>query len=221
MKQTVPLSRYRSPLIYPAVLLGISVLIATSLLTIGYLGTKTAISQRQAEDLSASLAQVIPAQLHDNDLLENPLQLSDGALKLRVYRGFQRGNVTAIAFSRVTNEGYAGPIEILMGIAADGQLLGARVLSHRETPGLGDKMEISKSDWILTFSGRSLSNTPITQWAVKKDGGRFDQFTGATITPRALVKTIRNGLLFFEKYRPILVKANTLSIQASEVGATQ
>jgi electron transport complex protein RnfG len=85
----------------------------------------------------------------------------------------------------------------MMGIAADGKLLGVRVLAHKETPGLGDKIEVKKGDWILRFDGLSLGNPPAERWKVKKDGGQFDQFAGATITPRGVLVAIRSGLDFF------------------------
>jgi electron transport complex protein RnfG len=86
-----------------------------------------------------------------------------------------------------------------------GTLLGVRVISHSETPGLGDKIETAKSDWILGFSGRSLNDPPPEQWEVKKDGGVFDQFTGATITPRSLIRAVKGGLEFFTNYRAVLL----------------
>ena len=107
----------------------------------------------------------------------------------------KNGKVTAIAFERRVN-GYMS-IHLVMGIDARGEVLGVRVLAHEETPGLGDKIEVTKSDWIKNFDGRSLDNTTRTQWGVKKDGGLFDQFSGATITPRAVVKAVREGLEFF------------------------
>lgn len=201
------ITRLRAHLAYPSLLLGSAVLLATSLLAMGHLATKSAIAQRQAEDLINSLAQVIPAALHDNNLLSNRLEIPEKDGNQEVFLAMQGQTVTAVAYSRITREGYGGPIRLLLGVAADGTLLGVRVLSHSETPGLGDKIEASKSDWILEFSGLSLTNPPAGQWAVKKDGGHFDQFTGATITPRALVNEISNGLMFFENNRITLLQA--------------
>jgi len=106
----------------------------------------------------------------------------------------------ATAF-QVTAMGYSGEISIMMGIASDGEILGVRVISHAETPGLGDKIEAAKGDWILGFNGLSLANRTQSQWAVKKDGGEFDQFSGATITPRAVVRAVHNGLEYFNAHR--------------------
>ncbi|HET8791735.1 MAG TPA: RnfABCDGE type electron transport complex subunit G, partial [Modicisalibacter sp.] len=100
---------------------------------------------------------------------------------------------------------YSGDISLLVGIDANGELTGVRVLSHRETPGLGDKIEVRKSDWITQFAGLSLGNPPIEQWAVKKDGGVFDAFTGATITPRAVIGAIKRSLEYFASHRALLL----------------
>jgi electron transport complex protein RnfG len=101
-------------------------------------------------------------------------------------------------------DGYNGDIRLLAGIDAGGTVLGVRVVSHRETPGLGDPIEVDKSDWILGFANKSLRNPETGGWAVKRDGGQFDQFTGATISPRAVVRTIHNTLLYFETNRQML-----------------
>ena len=102
-------------------------------------------------------------------------------------------------------DGYAGPISIVIGLSRDGDILGVRVISHVETPGLGDKIEITKSKWVLSFDGKSLDNLTLEQWAVKKDGGVFDQFAGATITPRKVVQAIRRGLEFYRAHQAELL----------------
>ena len=108
----------------------------------------------------------------------------------------------------VTGSGYAGEMKLMMGLAADGKLLGVRVLAHKETPGLGDKIEVKKGPWIERFTGLSVGNPPIERWKVKKDGGDFDQFAGATITPRAVLKAIRSGLEFFAENKTALTKGD-------------
>ena len=95
-----------------------------------------------------------------------------------------------------------------MGIDKNGEILGVRVIAHIETPGLGDKIEISKSQWVLSFNGKSLNNLTVEEWAVKKDGGVFDQFSGATITPRKVVQAIRRGLTFFQDHQAELLTGN-------------
>ena len=197
-------SRMRKSTWFQAVLLGSFALVAAGLLAGADTATRDAIKERKAEDLQASLRQVIPPRLHDNDLLADPLTVTRNGAPLTVYQARRDGRVTAVAF-RVTGQGYAGAIEVLMGVARSGEMLGARVLSHTETPGLGDKIEAEKDDWIESFKGRSLGNPPRDEWAVKKDGGVFDQFSGATITPRAVVQAVRGGLVFFENNRDSLL----------------
>jgi electron transport complex protein RnfG len=123
-----------------------------------------------------------------------------------VYVAKKDGKVSAVAFMVTSNQGYSGAIKSLIGIDKQGQLLGVRVLSHAETPGLGDKIEHAKSDWILSFNGHSLTDLTAAQWKVKKDGGVFDQFSGATITPRAVVGSVYQGLQFFAQHRDVLLK---------------
>ena len=96
----------------------------------------------------------------------------------------------------------------MLGIVADGRVLGVRALSHKETPGLGDKIDVKKGDWILQFAGLALGQPPAEKWKVKKDGGQFDQFTGATITPRGVVTAIRHGLEFFAAHQAQLLEVN-------------
>ena len=115
--------------------------------------------------------------------------------------------MTGVAYE-IFGSGYAGEIRLMMGVDASGKVLGVRVLAHKETPGLGDKIEVKKGDWIERFSGLSLGNPPVERWKVKKDGGQFDQFAGATITPRGVVAAIRRGLEFFSANRDRLTQAN-------------
>lgn len=178
-------------------LLGLFSLLTALILTLVDQSTRGPIADRGAEDLAASLAQVIPDELHDNDLTAGPLVIEDPETgPLTVYRAEKDGAVTGVVFTMV-GYGYSGRIEVLLGVDRDGRVLGARVLSHAETPGLGDKIETSKSDWILKFTGLSLGNPAPEAWKVKRDGGQFDQFSGATITPRAVVGAIRRGLEFY------------------------
>jgi electron transport complex protein RnfG len=197
----VAVPAYRQRLGYQAGLLGGISLLASALLSIGDLQTRDDIALRKAEDLQASLAQVIPPSLHNNRLLDDTITLGDGT---KVYRARNGDEVTAVAY-QVSAAGYAGPITLVMGVDQSGAILAVRVISHTETPGLGDKMEKSKGDWIDTFEGRSLDNPPTRRWGVKKDGGEYDQFTGATITPRAIVKAIRGGLELFQRERSRLL----------------
>lgn len=197
------LEQLRSKLSYQTLLLGGFCLLGSALLSFGDVKTHDAIATRLEEDLKASLEQVIPPQYYDNDLLKNTLLLDSETL---VYVAKKDGKVSAVAFMVTSNNGYSGAIKSLVGIDKQGQLLGVRVLTHAETPGLGDKIEHAKSDWILSFNGHSLTDLTAAQWKVKKDGGVFDQFSGATITPRAVVGSVYQGLQFFAQHRDVLLK---------------
>jgi electron transport complex protein RnfG len=218
---TVAQPSYRKRIGYQAGLLGGFTLIAAALLVMGDIATRDTIALRKAEDLKASLAEVIPPSIHDNDLLADPLTLEgpDGA-PLIVYRAREGLQVTGVAY-RVSGIGYAGTIELLLGLDAAGAVLGTRVLSHAETPGLGDKMEVTKGDWILAFDGLSLGNPPAERWAVKKDGGDFDQFTGATITPRGILGALRGGLEFFARHRDTLTASAVAQVDAPDAARGQ
>ncbi|EIJ32998.1 electron transport complex subunit RsxG [Thiothrix nivea] len=186
---------------YQAALLGVCAAIAAGLLVGVDNATRAPIAQRQMEDLQVSLEQVVPHELHDNNMVAKPLLLTgaDGK-EVKVYQGTKAGKVTALVWETV-GFGYAGEIRTIIAVDPDGKILGTRVLAHKETPGLGDKIEEAKSDWITRFTGLSLGNPPEEQWKVKKDGGQFDQFSGATITPRAVVKSIHEALQFFAAHK--------------------
>ncbi|TRZ91556.1 MAG: electron transport complex subunit RsxG [Rhodocyclaceae bacterium] len=178
------------------VLGGFSLVFGIMLAVTGSL-TASAIVDRAMEDRLNSLAQVLPANLHDNNPVKDAVSLKNAEGKeIIVYRAMKEGKVTGVAYE-VQGSGYGGSIKLMMGIDLEGRLLGVRVTSHKETPGLGDRMEEKKGDWILRFTGLSLGNPPIEKWKVKKDGGQFDQFAGATITPRAVVGAVRGGMEFF------------------------
>ena len=188
-----------------AVVLGGFSLAATLLLALAYGLTKAPIEQSALEDLRHSLEQVIPTSIYDNNPASDTLQLPLKDSSLLVYRARKAGQVTGVAFE-TSRKGYSGEIRLLLGVDAQGKLLGVRVLKHTETPGLGDKIEVGRSDWITRFTGLSLGNPPEAQWAVKKDGGPFDQFAGATITPRAVVNGIKDGLQLFAAHRQTLLE---------------
>ena len=190
---------------YQAGLLGGFTMIAAALLVMGNIATRDTIEMRRAEDLLASLDQVIPASIHDNDLLANPLDLPLASGEtLTVYRARKESEVTGVAYP-LSAQGYGGSIDLILGLNADGKILGVRALAHAETPGLGDKIDVSRDDWIQGFDGLSLDNPPAERWAVKKDGGDFDQFSGATITPRAVVGSVKKGLELFRENKDALL----------------
>lgn len=196
---------FRKTIAYQAILLGGSTLIATTLLSLGNLATRDVIALRAEEDLKSSISQVVPAELYDNDLLASVLaETGKDGKHVLVYQAKKGNQVTAVIFE-VSEFGYSGEIRSILAVSPSGRLLGVRVLSHSETPGLGDKIEIAKDDWVMGFNGLSIGDPPRNAWRVKKDGGHFDQFTGATVTPRAVVKSVLAGLEFFEIRKDVLL----------------
>ncbi len=166
--------------------------------------TKPKILENQARMLLQALNEVLPASHYDNDLAASKIilnpQKTGFAQNTAVYLARKQGKPIAAIFEVTTLKGYSGAITLLIGIHTGSQTIsGVRVVKHKETPGLGDKMEIKKTNWALNFNNKSLGNPEITGWHVKKDGGDFDQFTGATITPRAIVNAVRSTLLFAQQ----------------------
>lgn len=157
--------------------------------------------QVEANERASTLQQLnvlVDSQTYDNDLLASkqilPAADFGSAEDVTVYRASKQGLPVAALFIVSAPDGYSGKIRLAVGIHADQTLAGVRVLAHKETPGLGDKIEADRHDWILGFAGKSLQNPTNTGWAVRKDGGEFDQFTGATITPRAVINATKRTL---------------------------
>ncbi|GAB0148732.1 electron transport complex subunit RsxG [Marichromatium sp. PS1] len=175
--------------------------VALVVITQAVMDDRIAENQRQA--MERKLAAILPAGRADNDPLTDTIEVSArellGADTTRVYRVRQGDEPVAVILEPVVPDGYAGPIRLLVSVLTDGTVGGVRVLSHHETPGLGDKIEEAKSDWVYGFAGTSLGDPPIERWGVKRDGGDFDQFTGATITPRAIVKAVKNTLIYVDQ----------------------
>jgi len=171
--------------------------------------TRERAAQNERRALTVALHGLIPAASRDNDLLADA-QVLDAAPGLgthgpvTVYRARLAGRVTAVAFAVAAPDGYNGRIDLLVAIRRDGRLEGVRVVAHRETPGLGDGIEAERSAWIHGFDGKSLANPGASHWAVRKDGGAFDQLTGATITPRAVVAAVKRALEFAQQYHAAL-----------------
>ena len=204
------LARLRPKLEFQTGILAGFALLASILLGVTNCSTQDTIQQRLDEDLKKSLQEVVPVTLYDNDLLQDTLTIPSadyniGANETTVYLAKKSGKVTAVCFKFIAPDGYSGAINMIIGIDRDGNILGVRVLSHKETPGLGDKIEVAKSSWILNFVGRSLDNLTSAQWAVKKDGGVFDQFAGATITPRKSVQATYRSLQLFKAHQAQLI----------------
>lgn len=204
------LAKLRPKLEFQTGILAAFALFASVLLGVTNCSTQGAIQQRLDEDLKNSLAEVVPADLYDNELLLDTVTIPSadyniGATDTLVYRARKAGEITAVCFKFTAPDGYSGAIDMIIGIDRDGKILGVRVLSHKETPGLGDKIELAKSNWILSFNGFSLENLSPDKWAVKKDGGQFDQFAGATITPRKSVQATYRSLQLFKDKKEQLI----------------
>ncbi len=175
---------------------------------------RIAASERAAQ--VRALSEILPPGSYDNQLLDNSIQLHDPLLlgsksPQPAYIALKNGQPSAIILRATAPDGYSGAIQLLIGIQTDGRLAGVRVLNHRETPGLGDKIELAKSPWIQGFVGRSLQAPDEAGWAVKKDRGEFDQFAGATITPRAVVKAVHKALQYFDAHKQQLFAAQVKS----------
>lgn len=191
-----------------AAALGLVAIAGTTLLTGVDALTADRIAAQERRVMLEQLGQIIPER-YDNPLLEDRITFRDehhfpkGQL-VTAYRARQQEQPLAVVLKFSAVNGYNGNIALLVGINSNGTLRGARVTAHKETPGLGDAIEIEKSDWINGFHGKSLANPKSGKWAVKRDGGDFDQFTGATITPRAVVEAVRLALEYFEANRDFL-----------------
>ena len=194
----------REKIAYQPVLLGVFALLASGALAWASSATGDAIAAAEAKDLRDSLSEVLPAGLADNDFLKDTVDLKNGEKTVTIYRARKEGVVKAALF-KVAERGYAGDIQVLMAVDSDGRTLGVRVLKHSETPGLGDKIEVKKDPWVKSFDGKSLGDPAPEKWAVKKDGGIFDQFAGATITPRAVVKAVKGSMDFFTAHKAEII----------------
>jgi electron transport complex protein RnfG len=191
----------RHPVILAGLILTLFAIAGSGLVAFTYWQTADRIAQNERDALLHQLHVLVPAESIDNDIISDTVTLQAPDLMGRpetlVYLGRKGGKSVAAVFTPVVPDGYSGPIKLLVAVKMNGTLGGVRVISHKETPGLGDQIEERKSDWILRFAGKSLNNPTLSHWKVKRDGGDFDQFTGATITPRSIVKAAKNTLLYF------------------------
>ncbi|ASF14507.1 MULTISPECIES: electron transport complex subunit RsxG [Shewanella] len=195
-----------NPMIKNGLLLALFALLCTGLVAVVNQQTFDEIKLQQQKELMGILHQLIPDELHDNELtaqctlLQNKEALgTEDALP--AYIATAAGKPVAIALEAIAPDGYNGNIKLIVGINTQGEVLGVRTLSHQETPGLGDKIELRKSDWVTKFVGKVLTSEDDKQWQVQKDGGDFDQFTGATITPRAYVKAVKRAVWYFTQHQ--------------------
>ena len=194
--------------------LAIIAAICAALVASTYLVTKDPIAANEQAFLEQSLEPALANVMFDSNVTESKLILepphglpgTDPAIVYRVYSG---EDPVAALFAVTARNGYAGPIRILVGVRYDGVVAGLRILEHRETPGLGDRIVSSRSDWVFQFDGRALGNPPVDDWALKTDGGEFDQLTGASVTPRAVITALRETLIYFDANRDAIFSAPT------------
>lgn len=178
--------------------------LATGITSGVYLLTKSTIEKQAIQQQKALFDQVIPATFYDNTLQDECYVVTNKALGTdRSHRLFiaRKGYTPVAAVIETTApDGYSGAIQLMVAADFNGQVLGVRTLEHHETPGLGDKIELRISDWITHFAGKQVDGEQDKQWLVRKDGGMFDQFTGATITPRAVVKAVKQTALYIQQH---------------------
>jgi len=193
------------PVLISGVLLGLFGVLGAGLVGLSHEGTAERIARNEREALLHQIQVLVPQEQIDNDMLDDVIEVSApdllGAETTRVHLGRRDGQPVAAVLSPVITQGYSGAIKMIVAIRSNGTLAGVRVLSHRETPGLGDKVEAERSDWIQGFAGKSLLDPAPSAWKVKRDGGEFDQFTGATITPRAIIRGVRAAIEYFGEHK--------------------
>jgi electron transport complex protein RnfG len=196
----------KAPILIAALILGCFAVGGVGLVAMTHDLTDARIAENQRQAMLAKLEAIVPSERMTNDPLTDRIQVSGeeellGASSVDIYRVRDGDQPVALILRPVVPDGYAGPIRLLVSVLHDGRLGGVRVLEHHETPGLGDKIDERKTDWIIEqFNDRSLGDPPLEDWHVKRDGGVFDQFTGATITPRSIVNAVKNTLLYVQKH---------------------
>jgi len=188
------------------VTLAVIAAICTALVAATHQVTAARIAANEKAWLERSLKPALSGVFFEGSVTESKLVLAPphglpGNDPAIIYRVYAQGAPVAALFAVTARDGYAGPIRVLVGIGIDGTVTGVRIINHRETPGLGDRIDQSRSDWVYQFDGHSLGDPPESGWMLKTDGGDFDQLTGASVTPRAVVKAIRETLLYFNAHR--------------------
>lgn len=196
-----------------SLILGAFAAATAALIALTFERTEARITAAEKKAAQKALFEIVPPERHDNDMLANTITIPTpqaNALGLQapaqIHIAENNGELVAFIVPASAPDGYSGAIKMIVGVNADGSVAGVRILSHKETPGLGDKVDLNKSDWVLSFNGKSLQNPTPSKWRVKKDGGEFDQFTGATITPRAVVRQVQAVLQFIDENREALAE---------------
>lgn len=202
--------------------------ITAGVIALVQLFTSDQIAKNIATAQAKALYEIVPQEQIDNDLLNTTLDLLNNTQSLSInllgehddilnaHVGIKDNEVHSFIFPVMTKHGYTTDIHLLVGVNINGSVAGVRIVDHKETPGLGDKIEIKKSDWVLDFNQKSLIKPNLEGWKVKKDGGEFDQFTGATITPRAIVAAVKGALEFYQKHKVQLLEQATTLMQNND-----
>ena len=203
--------------------LGLFAICTAGILAATFNATIEKIMQSERKAAQKALLEIVPAVRIDNDMLEDVWEIPKGQYdelnlkdETKIHIARKNGRPIAVIIPATAPDGYSGEIKIIVGVNADGTVAGVRALSHKETPGLGDKIDLNKDTWILGFNGKSLSDPTSNDWKVKKDGGYFDQFTGATITPRAVVTQVKNTLEYFQRNKDIIFSTPAVTQTESE-----
>jgi len=196
-------------MIISAVVLSLFAVVGTFFVSYTFDNSIDRINENKRLALLKAFHVLIPPTAHDNDVFNDIIAVQDKELlgskkPVNIYRARKNNQPVAVIINSVAPDGYSGNIELLVAINYDGVLAGIRVVQHKETPGLGDAIEENRSDWITKFKNKSLLNPDKKGWGVKRDGGEFDQFTGATISPRAIVKAVYKTLLFYKEHQDTL-----------------
>lgn len=206
----VPSNEITRSMLKNSLILGLFAVVIVGLVAAVHLATAERIEQAGREAKSRALGEILPAGSYDNQLLDSTVPAFDPELLGKpkpapAYVATLHGEPSAVILQATAPDGYSGAIELLVAVQADGRLAGVRVIKHSETPGLGDKIELARDPWIRGFEGRALGDPDDAGWTVRKDGGQFDQFAGATITPRAVSHAVHRALQYFDKHRDELL----------------
>lgn len=180
--------------------------VGTAILASVFYMTHDAIVKSEEAEKLKLITQIVPSSIFDNDIIQDTLSITADPLLGNIdstlaYRARIKGEPSAVVLEAVAPDGYSGKINLILAVRANGELAGVRVVSHKETPGLGDYIELPKNPWIKGFDGKSREVYKDADWKVKKDGGQFDYMAGATITPRAVIKAVNKALIYFGENR--------------------
>lgn len=213
--------------LYTALNLLFFALIGTALLALTYELTHDAIARSEENEKLKLISQIVPTAAYNNDIMKDitqlaPDELLGGGDAAVAYRGRLNNQPSIAVLQAIAPDGYSGKIKLIIAIHSDGRIGGVRVVAHKETPGLGDYIEIAKNNWITGFNDTSLENRKTSDWKVKKDGGTFDYMAGATITPRAIVKAVHKALQYYTQHRDeLFAQAEPIKASAPKISARE